>query len=198
MIPRRLLLLLTAGLVIFGLVLFRERQLAHWRATALPAQAAPRQLAPRFEVADHHRHLVKFERFLGRQRVALLFFDARLGADQDPHVLALLRHFDAIRRAGIEVVAISDATPYANLEAEKKLGQTFPFPLLTDIDLKIPASSPVHRMYGLFDVKRERSLNGLFLVARDGTVPIGPDGKPLPVKDVTSAIDRLSAGEWPR
>jgi len=198
MIPRGLLLLLAAGLVILGLVLFRERQLEHWRTVAPPVQAAPRALAPRFEVADHHRHLVKFERFLGRQRVVLLFFDAELGADEDANVRALAQNAQALRQQGIEVIAISDATPYANLAAEKKFGRDFPFPLLTDIDLKIPAKSPVHRMYGLYDVRLEKSLNGLFLIARDGTVPIGPDGKPLPVKHVEETVRQLCAGEWPR
>lgn len=191
MIPRRLLLLLMAGLFILGLVVFRQHQLAHWRVSASPARAAPRQLAPRFEVADHHRHVVKFERFLGRQRVVLLFFDAELGAASDPHLQMLVRNFDTLKRAGIEVVAISDATPYANLEAEKAAGYSFPFPLLTDIDLKIPATSPVHRMYGLYDAKREKSLNGLFLIARDGTVPIGPQGSPLPVSNIEETIRQL-------
>ncbi|WP_437229405.1 redoxin domain-containing protein [Planctomicrobium sp. SH661] len=198
MIPRRLLLLIAAGIAILTLVVFRERQLAHWRRTAPPVHVAPRQLAPRFQVADHHRHVVKFERFLGRQRVLLLFFDAELGADQDPYVQALVKNFDAIQKAGVEVIAISDATPYANLEAEKKLGREFPFPLLTDIDLKIPATSPVHRLYGLYDVKKEKSRNGMFLIARDGTLPIGPDGKPLPVEDADEAIRQISAGDWPR
>lgn len=198
MFPRRLILLLTAGLLILGLVLFREHQLAEWKVSAPPVTAAPRELAPRFMVADQHRHVVKFERFLGRQRVVLLFFDAQQGAHQDPRLLALAEHADQLKRSGIEIVAISDATPYANLEAGKKRGSDFPFPLLTDIDLRIPATSPVHRLYGLYDERKEVSLNGMFLVARDGTVPVGPNGKPLPVADESETLRQLIAGKWPR
>jgi len=197
MIPRRLLLLLAAGGLIFGLVIFREYQLAEWRETAPPVRAAPRRLAPRFEVTDHHRHFVKFERFLGRQRVVLLFFDAERGAASDPSVQALADNFDVLKRAGIEVVAISDNTPYANQQEEKKWGREFPFPLLTDVT-RNGGISPVHHLYGLYDSRHRKAQNGLFLVARDGTVPVGPGGKPLPVADIEATIRQLCAGEWPR
>jgi peroxiredoxin len=198
MIPKRLLLLLAAGLVILGLVVFRERQLARWKDATPHERPAPRRLAPRFEVADHHRHVVKFERFLGRQRVVLIFFDAELGAAKDPRVQAILPCAAALAEKGIEVVAISGATPYANQQAEAALGHTFPFPLLTDIELKTPIDFPVHRRWGRFDVKRHRPLTGVFLIARDGTVPITPEGLPLPVADEEAAIAALCHGEWPR
>ncbi|WP_437188132.1 hypothetical protein SH668x_001562 [Planctomicrobium sp. SH668] len=194
----RFTLLIVAGGVILLLVMLRERQLRHWSETAAPARAAPRQLAPRFQVTDHRRHLVKFERFLGRQRVALLFFDSRIGAANDPRVLSLLQGEEPLRRAGIEIVAISDANPHENQEAEKTLGIPFPFPLLTDIDLSIPAKLPVHRLYGLYDGASQQVRTGLFLIERDGTVPVGPNGFPLPVADEESAVEQLSQGIWPR
>lgn len=200
MIPRRLWLLLFAGLVILGLVVFRERQLAHWRKTAPTRNAVPRILAPRFQVADHHRHVVKFERFLGRQRVVLVFFDSQLGADKDPRVQPLVSCFEAIKHAGIEVVAVSSASRFENLEAEKRLGRDFPFPLLTDIEIdpRSPMDHPAHRRWGRYDVKTDQTRTGLFLIARDGTVPIGPEGFPLPVEDEQGAIEKLCRGEWPQ
>jgi|GEM_PF-716598 Peroxiredoxin len=197
MISRGPILLAFSGLVILGLVVFRERQVAQWRLEAPRRTLVPRQLAPRFHVADHRRHVVKFERLLGRHRVVLLFFDATLGAEHDPTLQKLIECFPAIRRAGIEALAISDAPIYANQEAEKRRGEPFPFPLLTDIDLNIPASSPVHRMYGLFDERTQKTANGLFLIARDGTLPVDEHGVPIPVSDVDAALAALCAGEWP-
>lgn len=197
MISRGPILLAFSGLVILGLVVFRERQVAQWRLEAPPRTLVPRQLAPRFQVADHRRHVVKFERLLGRHRVVLLFFDAKLGAEGDPMLQKLVNCFPAMKKAGIEVLAISDAPPYLNQQAEKNRGEPFPFPLLTDIDLNIPASSPVHRMYGLFDKRTQTSANGLFLIARDGTLPVNAQGVPVPVADVDTVIASLCAGEWP-
>ena len=119
-------LLLISGLVILGLVMFRQRQLAEWQ-TRPPLRAAPQGLAPRFSLADHHRRFVKLERYFGRERVVLAFFDAALGREPRSPSAAAARCFEALRQAGIQVVAVSDATPYANLQAEEQLGGQFPF-----------------------------------------------------------------------
>jgi len=186
-----------AGLAILLSVIWREHQLARWRTQTPGPRAAPRILAPRFNLADHHRHVVKFERFLGRQRVLVVFFDAELGPLRDPRLTLILDCFPILHRMMVEVIGISSATPYANLAAEEERGEMFPFPLLTDIDLKSPISNPVHRLWGRYDERRDQTLTGLFLVARDGTVPIGPDGLPDPVADEQLALDRLCRGEWP-
>jgi peroxiredoxin len=188
------LLLVAAGVILVVTVL-RYRQLEEWKTSPPPPRAAARQLAPRFELADHRRHLVKFERFLGRQRVVLVFFDSELGADRDPRLLPLIEHFDRINSAGIEVVAVSTATRFENEQAEERIGR-IPFPLLTDIDLHSPVPR-AHLLWGRLDERSQQPLPGMFLVARDGTIPVGPDGKPLPVQDEQAVIETLIRGEWP-
>ncbi|WP_437206159.1 redoxin domain-containing protein [Planctomicrobium sp. SH664] len=194
---RGLFLLLVAGIVILLVVNWREHQIVQWRALAPTNSLQRRMLAPRFTLVDHHRKVVKFERYLGRQRIVVLFFDAELGAARDARVQQLIQCFPAIQQAGIHVIAISDSSPYANEQAEKGLGKPIPFPLLTDIDVESPVASFVHRRWGRFDPVQERSLNGLFLVARDGTVPVDAEGVPIPVDDETATLAALCRGAWP-
>lgn len=189
-------LLIVAGVMILGLVVFAERRQTLRRQAPRDATGVPRQLAPRFELADHRRQLVKFERFLGRQRVVVVFFDGSLGAARDPRLLSLIENFNRIDAAGIKIIAISAATPFANREAEKQLG-SIPFPLLTDIDIRTPIPDPVHRLWGRYDESQRQRLTGVFLVDRDGTVPVGSDGKPLPVENEATVLEILGRGEWP-
>ncbi|MCA8995687.1 MAG: redoxin domain-containing protein [Planctomycetaceae bacterium] len=192
-----LILLALAAVAIFIVTLWRIQQLRGWQQQPQTVRSTPRALAPRFEVADHNRHLVKFERFLGRQRVLLIFFDAELGPLKDPRLSRVLECFEQIEGLGVEVVAVSSATPFANGEAEKNYGKPFPFPLLTDIDPNRPVNLPVHRQWGRFDEKTEKTQTGLFLVERDGTIPLGTDGLPQPVENEQAALDSLCSGQWP-
>lgn len=200
--PRRfpvgLALLGLAGVLLVMAVVWRERQLAQWRQDAPTVRFAPRSLAPRFRLADHHRHVVKFDRFLGRQRVLVVFFDAQLGPLRDPRMSRILECHPTIARMGVEIVGISSATPFANLAAEQERGEKIPFPLLTDIDVQSPVNEPVHRLWGRYDEKLGQTKTGLFLVARDGTIALGPDGYPMPVENEQAALDALCQGHWPR
>jgi len=186
-----------AGLILIGLAGWRIQQLEYWRQNPESVNLQRRALAPRFELADHRRHLVKFERFLGRQRVVLIFFDAELGADRDPRLQPLLEKSQLLKTNGIEVVAVSSATPFANQQAEERLGEPISFPLLTDIDVTKPIPDPVHRMWGRYDETRNETLTGLFLVARDGTVAVDDRGIPKPVANEQQVLNTLSQGYWP-
>ncbi len=184
---------------LFALVILRQQQLERWSEHPPNAKVAPRRLAPRFELIDHNRHLVKFERFLGRQRVVVIFFDAEQGADKDPRVRPLVDHFDKIKQAGIEIIAISTAPFYANEQAEKNMPQMeCPFPLLTDIVNRNPIAWPTHRLWGAYNEEQDTPIPGLYLVARDGTIEIGPDGKPIPIADEAAVIAKLIQADWPR
>lgn len=186
-----------AGLILLALVGWRLQQLEHWRQHPESVNLQRRALAPRFELADHRRHLVKFERFLGRQRVVLIFFDAELGADRDPRLQPLLDKEQLLKANGIEVVAVSSATPYANKQAEERLGESIGFPLLTDIDVNTPIPDPVHRMWGRYDEGQDQTLTGLFLIGRDGTVAVDDQGRPKPVENEQQVLELLSQGRWP-
>lgn len=192
----RLILLLVTGAGIAALAIWREQQLGQWRERGAPPRAVPRQLAPRFELADQHRHLVKFERFLGRQRVLLLFLDGQTPPLEDPRLKQLWDNFEQVKSAGIEVVAVGSetATPFAVQSAEKELGQSLPFPLTADLNVNLPVRHPVHREWGCLDPVTEAPVRGLYVVARDGTVPVSAEGLPLPVEDEARILSEVCAG----
>ncbi|WP_417851530.1 peroxiredoxin family protein [Thalassoglobus sp.] len=194
---KREILLLLAGVGIFAVTLWRQNQLQQWEHDPTRKVVAIRALAPRFTLADHNRNVVKLERMLGRHQVVLVFFDAELGVDRDPRTKSLIENFEAINRAGFEIIAVGTATPYANEEAEKRLGVELPFPVVTDIDINDPAPSPAHRKYGLFDLQTGKPSTGLFLIERDGTLPIVTEGTPIAVKDEAAALKTLAEGKWP-
>jgi len=185
----RILVLPIAAIVIGGLVFWRltreERSPTVSRAVAL-------QMAPRFELYDQSSRLVKFERYLGRTRMAVLFYDGEAGADQDALLCSLRDHHDAVEKAGVQVVGISTATPYANRSAGERSGGEFPFPLLSDVDL----AWPVHRLWGMIDPQTDQPRSGLFLVDRGGRVT-AQAGQPIPVPDSVVIVEALVQGRWP-
>ncbi len=188
--------LLIAGVVILGVVVFRQAQIDAWRTNPTRVVAL-RRLAPRFELADHRRNLVKLDGLLGRHRIVLVFFDAELGVDGDARTRPLIDHFETIKDAGIHVLAVSTATPFANGEAAKRLGKELPFSVMTDIDLRNPAPHPTHTLWGRVDETGE-PIPGIFLIERDGTTIVDPTGIPIPIEDEEAAISQLVQGEWPK
>lgn len=195
---RREILLALAGFFLFVLAVWRQNQLAEWSQDPSRKPALVRTLAPRFTLADHRRNVVKLERLLGRHRVVLVFFDSDLGVDQDPRTKPLIKANELLEQNDIKVIAVGTATPFANEEAEKRLGQKIPFPVLTDIELNAPLPSPAHRLYGLIDPETGETRSGLFLIERDGTVPFSPQGDPLIEVNEKSVLDSLAKGEWPK
>ena len=190
----RILVLPLAAWVIGSLVWlgYRIQQLEQ-RATHAQRPQARRQLAPRFELYDQNSQLVKFERYLGRTQLVVVFFDAELGADRDPWLTQLRDHHDKVHAARVQVIGISTATPYANREAEQR-SQPFPFPLLSDIGKDIPA--PAHTLWGRFDPRDGAFHTGEFLVDRSGMVKL--EGRSYqPVADPVAVVKSLCEGTWP-
>lgn len=188
-------ILVVAGVVILGLVLFRQQQLEQWQDQP-ERVVALRRLAPRFELADQHRNIVKLAGLLGRHRIVLVFFDAELGVDRDPRTQALIDHFSALKSANIKVLAVSTATPFANAEAKQRLGLDIPFSVLTDLVPNDPAPHPTHTRWGRVNDAGE-PMTGLFLIDRDGSTIVSAAGKPIPVQDEQAVLEKLSRGEWP-
>jgi len=161
-----------------------------------PQSGGPRvakRLAPRVELYDQKSQLVKFERYLGRTKMVVVFFDGETGADADPWLTQLRNHHDQVKAAGVQVIGIGLATPYANREAEKR-SQDFPFPLLSDIGKDTPA--PAHTQWGRFDPSDGTFQTGVFLVDRSGMVETQA-GKFKPVSDPQTVVTALCAGRWP-
>ena len=156
----RILILPVAAAVIAGLVAFKlTRPPQSFRA----GDAVMWQPAPPFKGLDSDNRLVKFERYLGRHEILLIFFDGEAGADHDPLLLRVREQFDSLKRRGTIVVGVSAALPQQNRAAFQRSG-AFPFPLLSDPEFKI------HQMWGRFDETAERPMTGAFLIDRAGRV----------------------------
>lgn len=180
--------------MIAGLVYVGEQtqslQQQHPRNTERPPL---KRLAPRVELYDQKSQLVKFERYLGRTRMVVIFFDGEKGADHDPWLLQLRDQINTVEASGVQVVGIGISTPYANREAEKR-SRDFPFPILSDIGQDIPA--PAHTRWGMFDRESGVYSTGVFLVDRSGMVEF-ERGQYQPVPDPGQVIQSICSGNWP-
>ncbi|MCA9075724.1 MAG: redoxin domain-containing protein [Planctomycetaceae bacterium] len=191
--PRDLVLLLSA-VAILGLVTWRLNR-ENNQPDASRTTSEVRRLAPRFELYDQHSKLVKFERYLGRTRLVVLFI-ADAPPDEHPLFQALASKHSAIAAAGVQVIVVSTATPFAVREAEEQRGAEFPFPVLTDIDQKTPVPTPTHRQWGLAGDDPADLRDGLFLIERDGTVTWNGN-TPRAESDPAKSIEAIQKGEWP-
>lgn len=142
--------------------------------------------APRFRALDPNNQLVKFERYLGRHRIILVFFNGDRGIDQDAFLLKLRDHFPTIEASGSIVVALSTALPQENRRIFKAIGE-FPFPVLSD------PSFNTHRLWGRFDKSTNRPLTGAFFIDRAGNVQ-ARNGLPAPLDDPEQAFRLATDG----
>jgi peroxiredoxin len=189
----RVLILPLAAAVIAGLVVWRMSRQPQ-RAGSPAMHTAVRRLAPRFELYDQHSQLVKFERYLGRTRL-LLLFTADMPAAEHPLARQLLAHHAEFENAGVQIVVVGTATPFANREAEKQLDAKFPFPVLTDVDRNSPQPTPTHRRWGLIDAETREVQSALFAIDRDGTVAWAQTA-PQPVAEPAHTISKIAQGNF--
>lgn len=192
--PRNIVLILSA-VVIVSLVQWRLHRENGGPSTDQGA-TGDRRLAPRFELYDQNSQLVKFERYLGRTQILLLFIaDAAVG--EHPHVEQLSANNALLEDSGVQVVVVGMATPFAIREAEKQRGEPYPFPVLTDINQQTPEPAPTHRLWGLVGSVPNDIREGLFLINRDGTVS-WKGSTPRPQTDPAHVLSLLLQGVWPK
>ena len=69
------------------------------RATHAQRPPARRQYSPRFALYDQSSppQIVKFERYLGRTQLVVVFFDGETGADRDPWLEQRPRELELLR-----------------------------------------------------------------------------------------------------
>ena len=171
----RVALLPIAAVVIAGMCAYRVTRPPQ-PVVAIPPHSQ-RALPPRgWELPDQDFRLVKFERFLGRHPVAVLFVDANQ-LDTDPVLAWLREHADQVYDAGWRIIAISAANPAEHRRAAERAGRDWPFPLLTDMHLRDPAPTPVHHLWSRVDRATGETRPGLFLVDRMGYIPYA-NGRP--------------------
>ena len=163
--PKRALILPISACVIVALCVYKANRTYDEQNAGAPPIVAKR-LAPSFELYDQYSKVVKFDRYVGRHRIVVVFFDGRTGADRDLVLSRLRDGYKTLRAGNTVVVGISDVLPQVNRKAGKA-GGGFPFPLLTEL----PESGyPVHRQWGQLDPNSGIPLTGVFVVDRDGLV----------------------------
>jgi peroxiredoxin len=150
-----------------------------------------RALPPRgWELPDQNFRLTKFDRFLGRHPVVVLFFDGTPPLEDDELLVWLRDHAEAIYDEGWRIVAISSANPAEARAAAQRTGQDWPFPVLTDMHLRDPAPTPVHYLWSRVDRATGAPQPALFLVDRMGLVEY-VDGRPMPQPQPRAALESL-------
>lgn len=158
----RVLVLPIAAAIIVGVVAYKLSQPRQSRSMAVVEER--RSADPlKFMALDSNNQLLKFERYLGRHEILLVFFDGEAGADRDPVLLRVREQFPELKRRGVQVVAVSAAIPQYNRHAMERVGK-FPFPLLSDPEFFI------HRLWGRYDEERLETRTGVFWIDRAGQV----------------------------
>jgi peroxiredoxin len=122
------------------------------------------QPAPLFQLFDDQSQTVRLARYIGRHKLVVVFFDGRDGPDHSPLLLETKRAFAQLHESKVIVLAVSEATPYANREGMGRLEVRFPFPLLSDPDFR------VHEQWQAFDSETGRTRPAIFVVDRSGRI----------------------------
>lgn len=132
----RILVLPLAALMIIGLVYFKSSQPQIELSDAARDALQRRRPATIFKLHDQRSQPFRLERYLGRHKLLIVFFDPSQGAAKNEQLQILKRGYEQLSAQGRKVIAISSATPYANRESFK-LGGDFPFHVLSDADYSV-------------------------------------------------------------
>lgn len=196
--PGRIWILPISAVVISALCIYKWTRDDRADEAAPSIQARCAATSFKFELFDQKMRRVRLERYLGRHRILLVFYDGNAGAERDSVLLRLRKLFPEVERQGIIVLGISTALPQENRPIQRGVGsrfrrnhpqRPFPFELLTDNT----RSSDVHRSWGRYDRVRNRPTTGTFLIDRAGRVSC-ERGIPKPLPDPQQTIDELLAG----
>lgn len=188
---KRLLIVAVAAILIVGACVWKLTQPVDVTATSREDQL--RKPAPRFELPDQKTRLVKFERYLGRHRILLVFFDGDFPPDQDDRLVQLRKGYSGLSKNNTVVVAVSGGLPQTN-----RSGTAFPFPILTDLQQRDPGSHfNAHKLWGSYDAKAKKPLFKTFLIDRRGDVAWTDQG-PKEITNSTTVINALINGQDPQ
>jgi peroxiredoxin len=167
--------------VIIGLVVYRLNRPVTSIEPATPAAAV--RPAPLFSLYDDQSQIVRLERYVGRHKLLVVFFDGTEGPDRSRLLLELRREFLPIHETKAIVLAVSMLRPSElrlpdDAQGERtRREEPFPFPMLADFD------GDVHRRYGAFDDATGKPREAVFVVDRSGVIRhthFGPDGLETP------------------
>ncbi len=164
------LLLPVAAVILLATVMYKGRLEQARRAAFQNAESESGDIlasvrpAPQFEAYNSQMKIFRLESYLGRHPVLLIFYDGKLGADQDPLLAAARVHMPAIERTGAKVVAVSTALPQHNRAILSRTAEPFPFDLLSD------PGFIAHQLYGRQDPETGEARPAIFYIDRGGRV----------------------------
>jgi len=122
------------------------------------------QPAPEFSLKDQSGELVSLSDFRGKQPVALVFYPFTFTAVCEGELCRLRDDFSEYTDAGVQVLACSCDTPFAQKQWAAQQG--YQFPVLSDFW----PHGAVAKAYGVFNEERGCANRGTFLIDADGVV----------------------------
>jgi peroxiredoxin len=132
----RILILPLAAVVIGALVFFKTNQPTRELTPEARKAVLSRRPAQSFKLHDQRSQPFRLDRYLGRHKLLIVFFDPSKGASRNAQLQILKAGYAQLTAHGEKVIAISSATPYANRESFKR-GGDFPFHVLSDADYSV-------------------------------------------------------------
>jgi peroxiredoxin len=171
----RILILPVAALAITGLVYFKSTQPQVQLSTSAREAIQRRRPATPFKLHDQRSQPFRLERYLGRHKLLIVFFDPSQGAARNAQLKLLKAGYEQLAAHDRKVIAISSATPYANRESFK-LGGDFPFHVLSDADYSVATE------WGcMTNATPPQVLPAAFVVDRAGVISWSQVGGPTPI-----------------
>ncbi len=171
----RILVLPLAALVIGALVYFKTNQPAQVLTPEARETLLRRRPAQSFKLHDQQSQPFRLDRYLGRHKLLIVFFDPGEGAANNAQLQVLKAGFEKLTAHGEKVIAISYATPYANRESFKQ-GGDFPFHVLSDADYSVGTQ------WGcMLPGDPPRVIPSAFVIDRAGVIHWSQIGGPSPI-----------------
>ena len=122
------------------------------------------QTAPEFSLKDQSGEVVSLADFAGKQPVALVFYPFTFTGVCEGELCALRDDYSTFTDAGVQVLACSCDTRFA--QAQWATQQGYQFPVLSDFW----PHGEVAKAYGVFNEALGCANRATFLIGTDGTV----------------------------
>lgn len=176
---RLFLILPLSALVIAGLCAYKLSRPSDGTERSQPISIDKR--APLFELYDQGKppQSVRLERYIGRHRIVLVFFQPEGKLANDPVLVWLKDRADILRNEEVKVLAISTLLPQDHRKLLKEFADedgSASFQMFSDLN------GEVHRLYGLPDPRTSKIPTTVFLIDRTGNLTWNQE-KPIPLKD---------------
>jgi peroxiredoxin len=122
------------------------------------------EMAPDFELSNHHGEKVKLSDFQGKKNVVLVFYPAAFTGRCTGELCALRDELSSFQNESVELLAIScDSMFTLKVFAEQ---EGYPFSLLADFW----PHGEVAQKYGVFNPERGFAGRGTFIINKEGKV----------------------------